>query len=62
MTWILVIFAYAGSMSKNDDIGLTTAIFATEQHCMAAGKAAKKMAEGTTKVIEYSCTASGFTK
>ena len=62
MTWILVIFAHTGMLSNNDSNSLTTATFATEQHCVAAGEAAKKMASGTTKVIKYSCTASGFAK
>jgi hypothetical protein len=60
MTWILIIFAHTGMMSDNDSNSLTTATFATEQHCVAAGEAAKKMAAGTTKVIKYTCTGSGF--
>jgi hypothetical protein len=59
-TWLLIIFAYAGPMSDRDSNSLTTAIFATEQHCTAAGEAAKKMAAVTTKVIKYSCTQSGL--
>ena len=62
MGWILVIFAHTGMMSNNDSNSLATATFATEQHCVAAGEAAKKMASGTTKVIKYSCNQSGFTK
>jgi maleate cis-trans isomerase len=59
-TWILILFAHTGVMSSNDSNSLTTAIFATEQHCTAAGEAAKKMAAVTTKVIKYSCTQSGL--
>ena len=59
-TWILIIFAHTGMMSNNDSNSLTTALFATEHHCVAAGDAAKKMASGTTKVIKYSCTQSGI--
>lgn len=59
-TWILILFAHTGMMSTNDSNSLTTAVFATEQHCTAAGEAAKKMAAGTTKVIKYSCTQSGL--
>ena len=43
MTWILIIFAHTGVWSKNDSNSLATAVFATEQHCVAAGEAAKKM-------------------
>ena len=60
MTWILILFAHTGVLSSNDSNSLTTATFATEQHCVAAGEAAKKMASGTTKVIKYSCTGSGI--
>ena len=58
--WVLVIFAHTGMMSNNDSNSLTTALFATQQHCEAAGEAAKKMASNTTKVIKYTCTQSGF--
>ena len=59
-TWILILFAHTGMMSNNDSNSLTTALFATEQHCMAAGEAAKKLASGTTKVMKYTCTQTGF--
>lgn len=59
-TWILILFAHTGMLSTNDSNSLTTAIFASEQHCTAAGEAAKKMAAATTKVIKYSCTQSGL--
>lgn len=59
MTWILIIFAHTGMLSNNDSNSLTTAVFATEQQCVAAGEAAKKMASGTTKVIKYACLPSG---
>jgi hypothetical protein len=59
-TWILILFAHTGMMSNNDSNSLTTALFATEQHCVAAGEAAKKLASGTTKVMKYTCTQTGF--
>lgn len=62
MTWVLILFAHTGMMSNNDSNSLTTALFATEQHCVAAGDAAKKMASGTTKVIKYTCTQTGSAK
>lgn len=55
MSWILILFAHTSVFSKNDSNSLTTATFYTEQSCIAAGKAAEKLAEGTTKVIKYKC-------
>jgi hypothetical protein len=59
-TWILIIFAYAGTMASGDSISLATPIFATEVACASAGEAAKKMTEGTTKVIKYRCVPTGI--
>jgi hypothetical protein len=55
MSWILILFAHTSVFSKNDSNSLTTAMFYTEQSCIAAGKASETMAEGTTKVIKYKC-------
>ena len=62
MTWILILFAHTSMLSKNDSNSITTAVFATEQHCVAAGKAAEQLAGFTTKVIKYSCVSSGLNK
>lgn len=55
MTWVLILFAHTSVFSKNDSNSITTAMFYTEQSCVAAGKAAEKLAESTTKVIKYTC-------
>ena len=55
MSWILILFAHTSVLSKNDSNSLATALFHDEQSCIAAGKAAEKLAEGTTKVIKYKC-------
>ena len=55
MSWILILFAHTSVFSKNDSNSLTTVLFYDEQSCVAAGKAAEKLAEGTTKVIKYTC-------
>lgn len=59
-TWILILFAHTGMMSNNDSNSLTTALFATEQHCVAAGEAAKKLTATTTKVMKYACVQTGY--
>ena len=59
MAWILILFAHTSVLSNNDSNSITTAVFATEQHCKAAGEAAKSMANFSTKVIKYTCAATG---
>ena len=49
MTWVLILFIHAGVLSEKDSNSMTTTVFATEQHCEAAGKAAAKMVQLTTK-------------
>ena len=55
MSWILILFAHTSVISKNDINSLATAVFVSEQSCIAAGKAAEKLADMTTKVIKYKC-------
>jgi len=62
MTWVLILFIHAGVLSEKDSNSMTTTVFATEQHCEAAGKAAAKMVQLTTKSVKYTCVQSGFTK
>jgi len=43
-------------MSDKDSMALTSVPgFRTQQECAAAGKAAEKMAFGTTKVMKFTC-------
>ncbi|WP_146186000.1 hypothetical protein [Acidovorax sp. 107] len=53
--WILILFAHVGPMGDGNSNALTTAEFSSQQACEAAGKAAKAMAGGTVKRIEYVC-------
>lgn len=62
MTWVLILFIHAGVLSEKDSNSMTTTVFATEQHCEAAGKAAAKMVQLITKSVKYTCVQSGFTK
>ena len=59
-TWILIIFAYVGPMSDRDSNSLTTAVFGSEIACASAGEVAKKLANGTKKVIRYACVPTGI--
>lgn len=55
MKWILILFAHVGPMGNGNSNAITTAEFSTQQACMAAGAAAKRMAQGTVKSIEFVC-------
>ena len=56
ITWILILFAHVGLMGEGNSNALTTAEFSSEATCKAAGDAARKMAQGTVKEINYVCT------
>ena len=53
--WILILFAHASIWSDSDSMALTTATFATESACISAGQNSTKMANGTKKVIKFTC-------
>lgn len=55
MKWILILFAHVGPIGNGNSNAITTAEFSTQQTCMAAGAAAKRMAQGTVKSIEFVC-------
>ncbi len=56
MLWTLVLFAHVGMMSDKDSMALTSVSgFRTQPECVTAGKAAEKMAAGTTKVMKFIC-------
>lgn len=53
--WILILFAYAGSLSDTDSVSITTQEISSQQACVSAGKIASSLANGTTKIIKYAC-------
>ena len=56
MLWTLILFAHVGMLSDKDSMALTSVPgFRTQQECVTAGKAAEKMAAGTTKVMKFIC-------
>ena len=56
MLWTLILFAHVGMMSDKDSMALTSVPgFRTQSECVTAGKAAEKMAAGTTKVMKFTC-------
>ena len=53
--YILILFAHVGVMNNTNSNALTVAEFTTESRCQTAGQAAKKLAQGTVKSIEWVC-------
>jgi hypothetical protein len=53
--YILILMMHVGPMGDGNSNALTTAEFASQQTCEAAGQAAKTMATGTVKEIKYVC-------
>jgi hypothetical protein len=55
VTYVLILFAHVGPMGDGNSNTLTTQEFHSAKTCQAAGKAAKQLAQGTTKAIEWVC-------
>ena len=57
MSWILVIYIYAGVLASGDSVAITNIPnFATRQECMQAGEDAKSLVSGAnTKVYKFVC-------
>jgi hypothetical protein len=54
-TWVLILFAHVGAMGTGNSNAITTAEFTNERNCMVAGAAAKKLAAGAVKFIDFAC-------
>ncbi|MBY4730759.1 hypothetical protein K6V90_09465 [Cupriavidus pauculus] len=60
MSFTLILFLYAGMMSKGDSVALSNVPgFATEQACMVAGRKAVDMTKGTFKDGRFVCVSTG---
>lgn len=57
MTWVLILFAHAGPMSKGDSMAITSVVpaFTTLAACEAARKKAEDLARNTVKEIRGVC-------
>lgn len=61
MKFTLILFLYAGMMSKGDSVALTNVPgFATEEACIAAGRKAVGMTNSTFKDGKFVCVAEGI--
>ena len=56
MSYVLVVFLYAGAMSGGDSVALTNVPgFKSEASCVAAGKLAVNMTRATLKDGKFVC-------
>jgi hypothetical protein len=56
MNWTLILYIYAGVLASGDSVALNHIPgFKTEQHCQAAGSAAKPLVKGSAKEIRFVC-------
>jgi hypothetical protein len=56
MSYVLVLFLYAGSFSKGDSVAITNVPgFKSEASCVAAGKAAVVLVKNTLKEGRFVC-------
>jgi hypothetical protein len=55
--FVLILFAHVGPLGNGNSNALTVAEFTTEARCQAAGAAAKRLAGGSVKSIEWACVA-----
>lgn len=53
--FVLILFAHVGPMGQGNSNALTVAEFTTAERCAAAGAAAKRLAQGSVKSIEWVC-------
>lgn len=56
MTWVLVMYIYAGVFAKGDSVALHSVEgFTTQAACQQAGDAAKNFVSGTSKEYKFVC-------
>jgi hypothetical protein len=56
MTWVLVMYIYAGLLAKGDSVTLTSIPgFKTEAMCSEAGAVARPLVSGSTKEYRFVC-------
>jgi hypothetical protein len=60
MTYVLILFLYAGAFAHTDAVSVTNIPgFKTEQECNAAGQKADSLVEGTLKSSRFVCVEQG---
>lgn len=56
MSWVLVLYIFAGTFAKGDSVTLHSVNgFTNEKACIAAGEKAKPLVNGSAKEYKYVC-------
>ena len=55
MSWVLVIYIYAGAWSNGDSVALTTVPMESRESCEKAGQELDPLVSGSTKTVRYIC-------
>lgn len=55
MSYILVLYIYAGVMAKGDSVAMTTVPQPSFQACQAAGREAAELVKGSFKELRFIC-------
>lgn len=56
MTWILVLYIFAGTWAKGDSVTLNAIEgFSSHDSCVTAGNIAKPLVEGSSKELRFVC-------
>lgn len=55
IAYILILFAHVGPMGDGNSNALSMHEFSSAAKCNDAGNAAKQLANGSTKTIEFKC-------
>lgn len=54
--WALILFAHVGVLGSGNSNALTSVPgFENQQLCQAAGEQSKRLADGSVKIIAYTC-------
>jgi len=55
MTFVLVLYIYAGMLAKGDSVSMVTVPMQSMEVCQKAGKEAEKLVGGSTKEFRFVC-------
>jgi len=63
MTWILVMYIYAGVLANGDSVALQHIDgFTSQEQCQRAGNQAEGLTRGSSKVYRFVCLRNGLEK
>ena len=55
MSWVLVLYIYAGMLAKGDSVTMVTVPMSSEVACQAAGNKSASLVDASTKVLKFVC-------